>query len=320
MAGAIPQSPARAAPAVQRRGVSKLARRDAIDGYLFILPWLLGFVVFTAGPMLASLGLVFVDWDLLTPPMFAGMDNLTKAVTDPLVTISLGNTAYYTFISVPLRMVVALAGAMLLNAHVRGLPLFRTAFYLPAVLPLVASVILWMWLFNPQIGLFNMGLQALGLPKQNWIWDPSLSKPSLILMSLWTTGNVMIIFLAGLQSVPVGLYEAAEIDGAGWWAKFRHVTLPMISPSMLFNLITGIIFSFQIFGVVYFMTGTGGQSAGGPINSTLMTVVYLFRVAFEQFKMGYGSTIAWVLFLVILVFTLLQWKISDRWVYYEGEK
>jgi len=300
--------------------MSKLTRRDAIDGYLFILPWLLGFVIFTAGPMLASFGLMFVDWDLLTPPSFAGLANLQKAVADPLVTTSLYNTGYYTFISVPLRLIVALAGAMLLNASVRGLPFFRTAFYLPAVLPLVASIILWMWLFNPQIGLFNLALQAVGLPRQNWIWDPVLSKPSLILMSLWTTGNVMIIFLAGLQSVPQGLYEAAEIDGAGRWAKFRHVTIPMISPSLLFNLITGIIFSFQVFAVVYFMTGTGGQAAGGPINTTLMTVVYLFRVAFEQFKMGYGSTVAWVLFLVILVFTLIQWKLSDRWVYYEGQK
>ena len=316
---AASQSPALAVPA-QRRGMSKVARRDAVDGYLFILPWLLGFVIFTAGPMLASFGLMFVDWDLLTPPSFAGLANIQKAVVDPLLTTSLYNTAYYTFISVPLRMVVALGGAMLLNAHVRGLPFFRTAFYLPAVLPLVASIILWMWLFNPQIGLLNMVLNAVGLPRLNWIWDPVLSKPSLILMSLWTTGNVMIIFLAGLQSVPQGLYEAAEIDGAGAWAKFRHVTLPMISPSMLFNLVTGIIFSFQVFAVVYFMTGTGGQAAGGPINTTLMTVVYLFRVAFEQFKMGYGSTVAWVLFLVILVFTLLQWKLSDRWVYYEGRK
>lgn len=300
--------------------MSRLARRDAIDGYLFILPWLVGFVVFTAGPMLASFGLMFVDWDLLTSPSFAGLENLKKAATDPLLTTSLYNTGYYTFISVPLRLVIALAGAMLLNASVRGLPFFRTAFYLPAVLPLVASIILWMWLFNPQSGLFNMALQSVGLPRQNWIWDPSLSKPSLILMSLWTTGNVMIIFLAGLQSVPAGLYEAAEIDGAGPWAKFRHVTIPMISPSLLFNLITGIIFSFQVFAVVYFMTGTGGQAAGGPINTTLMTVVYLFRVAFEQFKMGYGSTVAWVLFLVILLFTLIQWKLSDRWVYYEGQK
>jgi multiple sugar transport system permease protein len=300
--------------------MSRLAWRDALDGYLFIAPWLLGFVLFTAGPMLASLGLVFVDWDLLTPPMFVGMDNVTRLWNDRLVSTSLYNTAYYTFFSVPLRLIVALFGAMLLNASVRGLPFFRTAFYLPAVLPLVASAILWMWLFNPQIGLFNMGLEALGLPRLQWLWDPALSKPSLILMSLWTTGNIMVIFLASLQSVPPGLYEAAEIDGAGWWNKLWNVTLPMISPTVLFNMVIGVIYSFQIFGIIWLMTGTGGQQAGGPNNTTLMTVVYLYRVAFEQFKMGYGSAVAWVLFAVILVFTLIQMKVSDAWVYYEGKK
>jgi multiple sugar transport system permease protein len=300
--------------------MSKMALRDAIDGYLFILPWILGFVLFTAGPMLASLGMVFLDWDLLTPPTWAGTENIARLWTDRLVSLSLGNTAYYTFISVPLRLIVALGGALLLNASVRGLPFFRTAFYLPAVLPLVGSAILWLWLMNPQIGLFNMGLTALGLPRLQWLWDPALSKPSLILISLWTTGNVMIIFLAGLQSVPVGLYEAAEIDGASAWSKFRHVTVPMISPTILFNAVIGIIFAFQVFGIVYLMTGTGGQQAGGPNNSTLMTVVYLYRLAFEQFKMGYGSAVAWVLFAVILVFTLIQLKVSDAWVYYEGKK
>jgi multiple sugar transport system permease protein len=300
--------------------MSAMARRDAIDGYLFILPWILGFLLFTAGPMLASLGLVFVDWDLLTPPTWAGTQNIERLWTDRLVGLSLYNTAYYTFLSVPLRLIVALAGALLLNASVRGLPFFRTAFYLPAVLPLVGSAILWLWLMNPQIGLFNMALSALGLPRLQWLWDPALSKPSLILISLWTTGNVMVIFLAGLQGVPQGLYEAAEIDGAGWWAKFRHVTLPMISPTILFNLVIGIIFAFQVFGLVYLMTGTGGQQAGGPNNTTLMTVVYLYRLAFEQFKMGYGSALAWVLFAVIMIFTLIQLKLSDAWVYYEGKK
>ncbi|HEY3108458.1 MAG TPA: sugar ABC transporter permease [Chloroflexota bacterium] len=308
-----------AAPAA-RRGMSRLALRDAVDGYLFILPWILGFLLFTAGPMLASLGLVFVDWDLLTPPTWAGTANIERLGSDRLVGLSLYNTAYYTFLSVPLRLVVALAGAMLLNASVRGLPFFRTAFYLPAVLPLVGSAILWLWLMNPQIGLFNMGLSALGLPRLQWLWDPALSKPSLILISLWTTGNVMIIFLAGLQGVPQGLYEAAEMDGAGWWSKFWHVTVPMISPTILFNLVIGIIFAFQVFGIVYLMTGTGGQQAGGPNNTTLMTVVYLYRLAFEQFKMGYGSALAWVLFAVIMIFTLIQLKLSDAWVYYEGRK
>jgi multiple sugar transport system permease protein len=311
---------AQAAPRARRIGAGKLARRDAVDGYLFILPWLLGFVLFTAGPMIASMVLVFVDWDLLTSPSWAGTANLERMIKDPLVGISLGNTAYYTFLSVPGRLVVALLGAMLLNAHVRGLSFFRTAFYLPSVLPLVASAILWMWMYNPQVGLFNQGLQAIGLPRLGWLWDPNLSKPSLILMSLWTTGNVMIIFLAGLQSIPQGLYEAAEIDGAGWWSKFWNVTIPMLSPVVLFNLVMGVIYSFQVFGIVFLMTGTGGQAAGGPNNTTLMSVVYVYRIAFEQFNMGYGSANAWLLFFVILVFTLVQWKLSDNWVYYEGKK
>lgn len=294
--------------------MGRLERRDAIDGYLFIAPWLVGFVLFTAGPMIASLVLAFVDWDLLGSPSWAGMRNITRLVNDPLVGISFYNTAYYTFFSVPIRLSLALAAALLLNAAVRGLPFWRTCFYLPAVVPAVANVILWMWMYNPTMGLFNMGLTSIGLPRQNWLWDVNLSKPSLILMSFWATGNVIVIFLAGLQSIPRTLYEAAEMDGAGDWAQFRHVTLPMLSPVLLFNLVMGVISSFQVFTNAFLTTG------GGPLNSTLFTVLYLYQVAFEQFKVGYGSAIAWSLFLVILLFTLIQWKLSDRWVYYEGTR
>jgi multiple sugar transport system permease protein len=291
-----------------------LARREAIDGYLFILPWIIGFIVFTAGPMLASMLLVFVDWDLLTSPQWAGLANINKLMDDRLVGLSLYNTAYYTFLSVPLRLTIALLVAILLNASVRGMAFWRTCFYLPAVVPAVANVILWMWMFSPTMGLFNMALVTLGLPKLNWIWDPYLSKPSLILMSTWTIGNVVVIFLAGLQSVPKSLYEAAQIDGGGGWSQFRHVTLPLISPVVLFNLVMGIIGSFQIFTNAFLMT------QGGPANTTLFTVLYLYQVSFEQFKVGYGSAIAWLLFLVILMFTLIQWKLADRWVYYEGSR
>jgi len=294
--------------------MSTLARREAIDGYLFIAPWIIGFIVFTAGPMIASLLLVFVDWDLLSDPRWVGLANVNRLMSDRLVSLSLYNTAYYTFISVPLRLSLALLVAILLNSAVRGLAFWRTCFYLPAVVPAVANVILWMWMFSPTMGLFNMALTTLGLPKLNWIWDPNLSKPSLILMSTWTIGNVVIIFLAGLQSVPKSLYEAAQIDGGGGWAQFRHVTLPLISPVLLFNLVIGIIASFQIFTNAYLMT------QGGPANTTLFTVLYLYQVSFEQFKVGYGSAIAWLLFLVILLFTLIQWKLADRWVYYEGSR
>jgi len=299
--------------APRKRGLNALARREAIDGFLFISPWLIGFVLFTAGPMLASFGLVFMDWDLLSDPKWGGLTNIQRLTTDRLVGLSLYNTAYYTLFSVPIRLALALAIAMLLNAQVKGLAFWRTAFYLPAVVPAVANVILWMWMFNPTMGLFNMVLTTFGLPRSNWVWDPNLSKPSLILMSTWTLGNVVVIFLAGLQSVPRSLYEAAQIDGGGGWAQFRHVTLPLISPVVLFNLVMGIIFSFQVFTSAFLIT------QGGPANTTLFTVLYLYQVAFEQFKVGYASAIAWVLFLVILVFTLLQWLLANRWVYYEGK-
>ena len=185
--------------------MSAVARREAIDGYLFIAPWLIGFVLLTAGPMIASFVLIFVDWDLLGDPKWAGLTNLQRLTTDRLVGLSLYNTAYYTLFSVPLRLALALAIAILLNAHVRGLAFWRTAFYLPAVVPAVANVILWVWMFSPTMGLFNMVLTTFGLPRLNWVWDPNLSKPSLILMSTWTIGNVVVIFLAGLQSVPRSL-------------------------------------------------------------------------------------------------------------------
>ncbi|MFN8632393.1 MAG: sugar ABC transporter permease [Chloroflexota bacterium] len=305
-------APSAVATPRRRRG-SALARREALDGFLFISPWLIGFVLFTAGPMIASFTLIFVDWDLLSDPKWGGMVNVQRLTADRLVGLSLYNTAYYTLFSVPLRLALALGIAILLNASVRGLAFWRTVFYLPAVVPAVANVILWMWMFNPTMGLFNMILTWLGLPRLNWVWDPSLSKPSLILMSTWTIGNVVIIFLAGLQSVPRSLYEAAQIDGGGGWAQFRHVTLPLISPVVLFNLVMGIIFSFQVFTSAFLIT------QGGPANTTLFTVLYLYQVAFEQFKVGYASAIAWVLFGVILVFTLVQWKLADRWVYYEGK-
>ncbi len=300
--------------ASRKRRLSALARREAIDGYLFIAPWIIGFVLFTAGPMIASFALIFVDWDLLGDPRWGGLTNVTRLWSDRLVGESLYNTGYYTFFSVPLRLGLALAIAILLNQAVRGQSFWRTLFYLPAVVPAVANVILWMWMFNPNQGLFNMVLTTLGLPRLNWLWDPALAKPSLILMSLWTIGNVVIIFLAGLQSIPKGLYDAAQIDGAGSWSLFRHVTLPMLSPVLLFNLVMGIIYSFQVFTNAFLMTG------GGPANATLFTVLYLYQVAFEQFRIGYGSAIAWVLFVVILLFTLIQWKLADYWVYYEGKR
>ncbi|GAB4521354.1 MAG: sugar ABC transporter permease [Anaerolineae bacterium] len=295
-----------------RRRVSKLMRREAIDGYLFISPWLIGFILWVAGPMIASVIISLTEWDLFSPPKWVGLRNFRQLFRTPLVGVSLWNTAYYTFISVPLNLTVALATALLLNQRLRFQSWFRTFFYLPSIMPAVANAVLWMWILNPEVGLANALLRALGLPELQWLWHPSTSKPSFILMGLWSTGNTMVIFLAGLQGVPQSLYEAAEIDGANWWQRFRSVTLPMLSPAILFNLIMGIIGSFQIFTGAYLMTN------GGPQNSTLFAVLYLYRLGFEQFHMGFASALAWLLFVIILTFTLLQLRLSREWVYYEG--
>lgn len=296
-----------------RRGLSKLARREAIDGYLFITPWLIGFAVLTAGPMVATLILSFMRWDLFSSPRWVGLNNFRSLLANPLVGISFWNTAYYTLLSVPLGLIASLTLAMLCVQEMHFRAVFRTCFYLPAITPSVATAIVWFWIFNPEQGLANMVLKALGLPTSQWIWSASTSKPSLVLMSLWAAGgNSMIVFLAGLQNIPPSLYEAAQIDGAGRWAQFRWVTLPMLSPVILFNLVMSMINSFQVFSNAFLMT------QGGPQNSTLFTVLYLYRLAFEQFDMGNASGVAWMLFLAIFLLTLIQLRFSEAWVYYEG--
>jgi multiple sugar transport system permease protein len=231
----------------------------------------------------------------------------------PLVWISLWNTIYYTALSVPLNLIMALFTALLLNQRIHFLAWFRTFFYLPSVVPAVSSAILWLWIYNPTRGLANIILSALHLPTSQWIFSPVTSKISLVIMGLWGVGNTMIIFLAGLQGIPLSLYEAAEIDGANWWQRFRHVTLPMLSPVILFNLIIGIVGSFQVFTNAFLMT------QGGPQNSTLFSVLYLYRLGFEQFNMGPASALAWLLFAIIMMFTIVQLRLSDAWVYYEGK-
>lgn len=295
-----------------KRRRSRLMRQEAIDGYLFIAPWLLGFVLWVAGPMIASVVLSLMRWDLFSPPVWVGLENFKQLFRNPLVGISLWNTAFYTFLSVPSNLIVALMTALLLNQRLRFQAWFRTFFYLPSIMPAVANAVLWFWILNPEVGLANALLRMLGLPELQWLWHPATAKPSFILMGLWGTGNTMVIFLAGLQGIPQSLYEAAEIDGANGWQRFRAVTIPMLSPVILFNLVLGIIGSFQIFTSAYLLTN------GGPQNSTLFTVLYLYRLGFEQFNMGLASALAWLLFAIILVFTLSQLRLSRAWVYYEG--
>lgn len=294
------------------QGRSAVYRRQAWEGRLFALPFLLGFLAFWLYPLGYSIKLVFQDWDLLTAPRFVGLDNFAKLLTDESVGISLYNTSYFTFIGVPLQLVLALALALLLNVRVKGLALYRTLFYLPAMTPIVASAVVWMQILHPEFGVLNSFLQWVGLEPVNWLFEPRAAKPAFILMTLWSVGPQMVIFLAGLQGVPQSLYEAAAIDGASRLQRFWRITMPMISSITFFNLVVGIIASFQVFTTAFIMT------RGGPQNATLFLVLYLYRNGFQYFKMGYASAIAWMLFLIIVLFTVLQFRLARRWVHEEG--
>ncbi len=285
--------------------------RANVEGYSFISPWLLGFLIFTVGPMLASLYFAFTDYRAITSPNFTGLANFSRMAKDRYFLISLGNTAFYTFIGVPFFQISALLMALALNAKIHGTSVYRTIYYLPSVMPAVANAILWVWIFNPEFGFANVVLRWLGLPALSWLADPRLAKPCFILMGMWATGAGMLIYLAGLQGVPEALYEAADMDGAGTLRKFLYVTVPMITPTIFFNLVIGFIGSFQVFTTAYVATG------GGPVNATLFYVLYLYQMAFQSFWMGYASALAWVLFVIILIFTVIQLQLSKRWVYYE---
>jgi len=288
--------------------------REAINAYIMLAPWIIGFIVFTAGPMVASIVISFMDWPLLQAPKWIGLGNYKFMFKDELFWISLYNTIYYTLIGVPLRVIAALCVALAMNLKLRGISVYRTIYYIPSITPAVASSIMWLWIFNPDFGLANTLLGYIGIhSKIRWIYDPALSKPSLILMSLWGIGGMMIILLAGLQGIPEQLYEAAEIDGAGLWHKFWKITLPMLSPSIFFVTIMQVISSFQVFTQAYVMT------RGGPANSTLFLVLYLYQNGFEFFRMGYASALAWALFMFVMVLTILQFRGSRYWVFYEGE-
>lgn len=293
---------------------SSLLRRETIEGYLCISPWLIGFAFLTLGPIVFSLAMSLTKWDMINPPHWVGAGNYAQIFTDDFrFRQSLKVTAIYAAIAVPLGLVCSLALAMLLNVSVRGMRLFRSIFYLPAILPGVAVAMVWLAVFKPYGGVLNSMLSVFGAKPVMWLTSTEWALPSFVLMSLWGVGGGMLIYLAGLQSVPTHLYEAAEIDGAGSWGRFRHVTLPMISPTIFFNLIMGIIGSFQVFTSSFVMTG------GGPAYATLFYVLYLYQKAFSYLQMGYACALAWILFGVILALTLIVFKTSARWVYYEAE-
>lgn len=287
-------------------------RHETILGWLMVSPWLIGFICFSALPMFASLIISFTEWDMLSKPEWVGFENYkTLFFEDPLALHSLNITILFTIVSIPLNIVFGLALAMLLNTSIRGLAIFRTIYYLPAILSGVAVALMWRWIFSTEFGLLNALLSMIGIEGPAWLTDRIWVLPSFVIMRLWSVGGGMIIYLAGLQSIPTNLYEAANIDGANWWHRTRFITLPMLSPTIFFQLIVGFIFSMQIFTEAFIMTN------GGPADASLFYLLYLYRQAFQYFDMGYASALAWVLFVVILVLTIILFKTGKSWVYYE---
>ena len=295
------------------RPMSPQARREAMEGYLFILPWLLGLVIFVLGPILASFYFSLTDYEVVRPPVFRGWANYQRLLGDDLFWQALKVTTIYVVTSTPLGLALSFGIALLMNQQVRLVSLWRTIYYLPTLVPVIASTMLWLWIFNPEFGLLNTLLRYVGIDGPLWLGHSRWALPSLILMSLWTVGGPMLIYLAGLQGIPTDLYEAAAVYGAGAWAKFRAVTVPLMTPVIFFNLIMNMIFAFQVFAQPFIMTG------GGPRYATLFYVLYLYQNAFKFFRMGYAAALAWVLFIVILLFTLLVFRSSALWVFYEGE-
>jgi multiple sugar transport system permease protein len=311
---------ARRAPSSARTGRGSLRRREACWAYLLISPWLVGFVVFTAGPMLASLALSLTRYDIVSRPTWTGFDNYARLLTqDPKFWHALGITLTYAIIAIPLGLIFGFLLAYLLNLRVPGMPFWRTAFYMPSVMPAVASALLWGMIFNPRYGILNWFLSLAGIKGPGWLASPDWALPALVVMSLWSVGGGMIIYLAGLQSIPTPLYESAQLDGASGWQQVLHITLPLMTPVIFFNLVIGIIGTFQYFTEVYVLTSTSSGGLGGPAEATLFYNIYLYNNAFRYLNMGYASALAWVLFLIVLALTLLVFRSSAAWVYYEGE-
>jgi multiple sugar transport system permease protein len=295
-----------------RRGLS-FTKKEALFGYLFILPWIIGFLALRLAPMAISLFLSFTEYTIITPPTFVGLANFIKLFTnDPSFIDSLKVTISYAIFAVPIGMIISLTIALLLNQKIPGVTLWRTVYYLPSVVSGVAVAMLWFWLFHSRFGLINLGLSALGIEGPAWLGDPNWALTALIIMSFWGIGGGMVINLAGLQGIPTEMYEAASIDGANAWQRFWSVTIPMLSPVLFFNLVIGIIETFPYFTNAFVMTN------GGPGRATLFYNLYLYQNAFRYYKMGYASALAWIMFLIILVLTLLIFKSSPYWVYYEG--
>jgi multiple sugar transport system permease protein len=308
---AAPQAPPR------RRRMTRMQRREALEGVLYLSPWIVGFLLLTAGPLVASIYFSFTKYNVLRPPEFIGLQNYIYAFTkDELFLPSIGRTFYYTLLLVPLAMVGSLFVAILLNQKLVATTAWRTLYFLPTLTPLVAAALLWRWMLNPDVGLVNYLLSLVGIPGPGWLSSTTWAIPALVLIGLWASvgGSRMIIFLAGLQDVPKELLESAEIDGAGSWRKFWNVTLPLITPTVFFNMVLAIIFALRTFEVAFIATN------GGPARATWFISLHIYQNAFVTFDMGYASALSWVLFIILFGLTFVQFRMSSRWVYYAGER
>ncbi|HEV8635488.1 MAG TPA: sugar ABC transporter permease [Chloroflexota bacterium] len=290
-----------------------LRRRAAVAGYLFLLPNILGFLIFSSIPVLATLLISTLDWDMIRRPTFVALDNYAALLgEDAVFRQVLGNTAYYVVGTVPAGIVLSLLLALAMNSRIRGITLFRAIFFIPVITSSVAVAMIWRWLFNSDFGLINAGLFALGLNGIPWLSSSAWAMPAVIVMAIWKhLGYNMVIYLAGLQGIPPSLYEAASIDGANAWDRFRYITLPLLTPTTFFILVISMIGSFQVFDLAFILT------QGGPGNATNTIVMYVYNQAFQFFHMGYAAAIAWILFGIIFTITLIQWRVQRRWVHYE---
>ncbi|MET3574249.1 carbohydrate ABC transporter permease [Bhargavaea ullalensis] len=289
--------------------------REGLQGYLFILPWIIGFLVFTAGPLLFSFAASFTNYNITSQMDFIGLKNYEKLFADDqLFWTSLYNTLYFVVFSVPITTVGAIVLSALLNRDIPGMRFFRTVYYLPAVLSGVGVYLLWMQLLEPGTGLVNTVLAWFGIAGPNWLFDPDWAKPALIFMKLWSVGGGMLLYLASMQGISKSLYEAAEIDGANAWQQFIRITVPMITPVIFFDVVTSLIGGFQIFQEAYVMS----NGEGGPVNSLLFYNLYMWKKAFEAFDMGYAMAMSWILFIIVFVLTIINLKLAPKWVHYEG--
>lgn len=306
-------TPPRSAARLGRPGRGGRLGRDSWWTVLFLAPTILGLAVLSAGPIVASLGISLTDWDLLSPPKAVGLENFTALLGDQRFLLALRNTAFFTATSVPLGLILGLGLALALDQRIRGIAIIRTAYFLPVVTSTTAIALVWLWIYSPQGGLLNDMLGAFGIPAQKWISDPFWSMPSIVVMSVWQgLGTTVIIFLAGLQAIPPEYHDAAAVDGAGSWARFRHVTLPLLTPSVFFTGILAFIGAFQVFDQVYVLA-----RPGEPTKATITLVYFIYESGFKHFKMGYAAAASWVLFLIVAALTILYFRSQRRWVHYQ---